>query len=213
MRRTFFTLAFCECCHRLLFHGFRCQTCGFRFHQRCLSQVPATCQPLVVGTNPPPVSINRSGHKLVSHSGHSPSNNHSSTTITTSKRTTNCDATNNPRLPDAVDSVDPSESFDNNNSNHNQPLPQSLSTPLFTTNLVNDNKHHYDRLLSPVKKAARFHSPTLTPDDDYKSKFTFFVKNEPSSPVDTSLRPLFDTYHHLKRRSFDVYRRRNQFSI
>ena len=48
VRKTFFTLAFCECCHRLLFHGFRCQTCGFRFHQRCASTVPSLCHPLRV---------------------------------------------------------------------------------------------------------------------------------------------------------------------
>ncbi|CAG2113727.1 unnamed protein product, partial [Medioppia subpectinata] len=48
VRKTFFTLAFCECCHRLLFHGFRCQTCGIRFHQRCANAVPSLCQPLRV---------------------------------------------------------------------------------------------------------------------------------------------------------------------
>lgn len=47
-RKTFFTLAFCECCQRLLFHGFRCQTCGFRFHQRCAAGVPPLCNPLRV---------------------------------------------------------------------------------------------------------------------------------------------------------------------
>ncbi|CAG2122796.1 unnamed protein product, partial [Medioppia subpectinata] len=45
-RKTFFTLAFCECCHKLLFHGLRCQTCGIRFHQRCIEAVPLMCQPL-----------------------------------------------------------------------------------------------------------------------------------------------------------------------
>ncbi|GIX94482.1 hypothetical protein CEXT_477251 [Caerostris extrusa] len=45
VRKTFFTLAFCECCRRLLFHGFRCQTCGYRFHQRCANGVPTLCQP------------------------------------------------------------------------------------------------------------------------------------------------------------------------
>ncbi|XP_064489063.1 serine/threonine-protein kinase A-Raf-like isoform X2 [Ornithodoros turicata] len=48
VRKTFFSLAFCECCRKLLFHGFRCQTCGYRFHQRCTSNVPALCQPLRV---------------------------------------------------------------------------------------------------------------------------------------------------------------------
>ncbi|KAI1296629.1 Raf -like protein serine/threonine-protein kinase Raf [Halotydeus destructor] len=58
VRKTFFTLAFCECCHRILFHGFRCQTCGFRFHQRCASAVPPLCQPLRVE------STNYYGHLL-----------------------------------------------------------------------------------------------------------------------------------------------------
>ncbi|XP_054718655.1 serine/threonine-protein kinase B-raf-like isoform X2 [Uloborus diversus] len=51
VRKTFFTLAFCECCRRLLFHGFRCQTCGYRFHQRCANGVPTLCQPLRVENN------------------------------------------------------------------------------------------------------------------------------------------------------------------
>ncbi|CAG2177050.1 unnamed protein product, partial [Oppiella nova] len=45
VRKTFFTLAFCECCHRFLFHGFRCQTCGIRLHQRCANAMPSLCQP------------------------------------------------------------------------------------------------------------------------------------------------------------------------
>lgn len=44
VRKTFFSLAFCECCRRLLFQGFYCRTCGYRFHQRCASFVPATCK-------------------------------------------------------------------------------------------------------------------------------------------------------------------------
>ncbi|XP_067011182.1 raf homolog serine/threonine-protein kinase Raf [Anabrus simplex] len=44
VRKTFFSLAFCECCSRLLFQGFYCRTCGYRFHQRCASGVPALCQ-------------------------------------------------------------------------------------------------------------------------------------------------------------------------
>lgn len=43
VRKTFFSLAFCECCRRLLFQGFYCRTCGYRFHQRCFSGVPALC--------------------------------------------------------------------------------------------------------------------------------------------------------------------------
>lgn len=43
-RKTFFSLAFCEYCRRLLFQGFCCRTCGYRFHQRCAAGVPAICQ-------------------------------------------------------------------------------------------------------------------------------------------------------------------------
>lgn len=43
VRKTFFSLVFCECCRRLLFQGFYCRTCGYKFHQRCASGVPALC--------------------------------------------------------------------------------------------------------------------------------------------------------------------------
>ncbi|XP_056640676.1 raf homolog serine/threonine-protein kinase Raf [Diorhabda carinulata] len=43
VRKTFFTLAFCECCRRLLFQGFYCRTCGYKFHQRCAARVPLLC--------------------------------------------------------------------------------------------------------------------------------------------------------------------------
>jgi len=39
-----FTLAFCEKCRRLLFSGFICRTCGYKFHQRCANGVPTLCQ-------------------------------------------------------------------------------------------------------------------------------------------------------------------------
>ncbi|XP_035714274.1 raf homolog serine/threonine-protein kinase Raf isoform X6 [Folsomia candida] len=44
VRKTFFSLAYCECCRRLLFQGFQCRTCGYRFHQRCAATVPALCE-------------------------------------------------------------------------------------------------------------------------------------------------------------------------
>ncbi|KAF2361594.1 Protein kinase C-like phorbol ester/diacylglycerol-binding domain [Trinorchestia longiramus] len=44
IRRTFFSLAFCDSCRKLLFHGFVCRTCGYRFHQRCSLHVPSLCQ-------------------------------------------------------------------------------------------------------------------------------------------------------------------------
>ncbi|XP_046739402.1 raf homolog serine/threonine-protein kinase Raf-like [Diprion similis] len=42
-RKTFFSLAFCEFCRKLLFQGFYCRTCNYRFHQRCAGGVPALC--------------------------------------------------------------------------------------------------------------------------------------------------------------------------
>jgi len=44
VRKTFFSLAFCECCRRLLINGFCCRTCGFKFHQKCATKVPKLCQ-------------------------------------------------------------------------------------------------------------------------------------------------------------------------
>lgn len=49
IRKTFFTLAFCECCRRLLFTGLYCHQCNFRFHQRCASGVPAECNRISMG--------------------------------------------------------------------------------------------------------------------------------------------------------------------
>ncbi|XP_065332513.1 raf homolog serine/threonine-protein kinase Raf [Cloeon dipterum] len=43
-RKTFFSLTYCECCRKLLFQGFYCRTCGYKFHQRCADQVPKLCQ-------------------------------------------------------------------------------------------------------------------------------------------------------------------------
>lgn len=44
VRKTFFSLAFCEYCRKLLFQGFCCRTCGYKFHQRCADGVPKLCQ-------------------------------------------------------------------------------------------------------------------------------------------------------------------------
>uniref|UniRef100_A0A8C5V740 non-specific serine/threonine protein kinase n=1 Tax=Microcebus murinus TaxID=30608 RepID=A0A8C5V740_MICMU len=43
VRKTFFSLAFCDFCLKFLFNGFRCQTCGYKFHQHCSSKVPTVC--------------------------------------------------------------------------------------------------------------------------------------------------------------------------
>lgn len=50
IRKTFFSLAFCECCRRLLFTGFYCKQCNFRFHQRCVHKVPLTCHQITMDT-------------------------------------------------------------------------------------------------------------------------------------------------------------------
>lgn len=51
VRKTFFSLAYCESCRRLLFQGFYCRTCGYRFHQRCAAAVPPLCNPAHVEEN------------------------------------------------------------------------------------------------------------------------------------------------------------------
>ncbi|XP_077185548.1 serine/threonine-protein kinase A-Raf [Paroedura picta] len=43
VRKTYFNLAFCDFCHKFLFYGFRCQTCGYKFHEHCSSKVPTIC--------------------------------------------------------------------------------------------------------------------------------------------------------------------------
>ncbi|XP_015113864.1 raf homolog serine/threonine-protein kinase Raf [Diachasma alloeum] len=43
VRKTWFSLAFCECCRKLLFQGFYCRTCNYKFHQRCTGGVPPLC--------------------------------------------------------------------------------------------------------------------------------------------------------------------------
>ncbi|XP_065845058.1 serine/threonine-protein kinase A-Raf-like isoform X2 [Oscarella lobularis] len=44
-RKTYFSLAFCDVCRSLLLSGYRCQTCGYKFHERCASNVPTLCTP------------------------------------------------------------------------------------------------------------------------------------------------------------------------
>ncbi|CAF0734395.1 unnamed protein product [Rotaria sordida] len=36
VRKTFFTLTYCDACHKLLFQGLRCLVCGYRIHARCI---------------------------------------------------------------------------------------------------------------------------------------------------------------------------------
>ncbi|KAG9260356.1 RAF proto-oncogene serine/threonine-protein kinase [Astyanax mexicanus] len=43
VRKTFLKLAFCDMCQKFLLHGFRCQTCGYKFHEHCSTKVPTMC--------------------------------------------------------------------------------------------------------------------------------------------------------------------------
>ncbi|XP_078732654.1 serine/threonine-protein kinase A-Raf-like isoform X1 [Lampetra fluviatilis] len=43
VRKTFLSLVYCDFCLRFLFNGFRCQTCGYKFHERCSTEVPMVC--------------------------------------------------------------------------------------------------------------------------------------------------------------------------
>uniref|UniRef100_A0A4W4F585 RAF proto-oncogene serine/threonine-protein kinase n=1 Tax=Electrophorus electricus TaxID=8005 RepID=A0A4W4F585_ELEEL len=42
-RKTFLKLAFCDMCQKFLLSGFRCQTCGYKFHEHCSTKVPTMC--------------------------------------------------------------------------------------------------------------------------------------------------------------------------
>ncbi|XP_050998464.1 serine/threonine-protein kinase A-Raf isoform X2 [Acomys russatus] len=85
VRKTFFSLAFCDFCLKFLFHGFRCQTCGYKFHQHCSSKVPTVCvdmstnrrqfchvQDLPRGSRQQEVPSNPSVNELLTPQGPSP---------------------------------------------------------------------------------------------------------------------------------------------
>uniref|UniRef100_A0A8C2F4W0 non-specific serine/threonine protein kinase n=1 Tax=Cyprinus carpio TaxID=7962 RepID=A0A8C2F4W0_CYPCA len=61
VRKTFFKLAYCDFCHKFLFNGFRCQTCGYKFHQHCSSKVPTVCVDMDTVTKRLPFDIDISG--------------------------------------------------------------------------------------------------------------------------------------------------------
>ncbi|XP_070594673.1 RAF proto-oncogene serine/threonine-protein kinase isoform X1 [Erythrolamprus reginae] len=42
-RKTFLKLAYCDICLKFLLNGFRCQTCGYKFHEHCSTKVPTMC--------------------------------------------------------------------------------------------------------------------------------------------------------------------------
>nr|CAB3265413.1 Raf1 serine/threonine protein kinase [Phallusia mammillata] len=43
VRKTFFALTYCDRCRKILFQGVTCKMCGFKLHQRCISDVPDFC--------------------------------------------------------------------------------------------------------------------------------------------------------------------------
>lgn len=45
MRKTFFSITFCDVCSKMLLQGFRCDVCAFKFHHKCAQAVPPLCQP------------------------------------------------------------------------------------------------------------------------------------------------------------------------
>jgi len=45
VRKTFFTLAFCHECNKVMMTGMKCQMCNVRMHQRCATCPTATCPP------------------------------------------------------------------------------------------------------------------------------------------------------------------------
>uniref|UniRef100_A0A8C2CJB2 RAF proto-oncogene serine/threonine-protein kinase n=1 Tax=Cyprinus carpio TaxID=7962 RepID=A0A8C2CJB2_CYPCA len=48
VRKTFLKLAFCDICQKFLLNGFRCQTCGYKFHEHCSTKVPTMCSEMCV---------------------------------------------------------------------------------------------------------------------------------------------------------------------
>ncbi|CAL1606801.1 unnamed protein product [Knipowitschia caucasica] len=43
VRKTYLKLAYCDICQKFLINGFRCQTCGYKFHEHCSTKVPTMC--------------------------------------------------------------------------------------------------------------------------------------------------------------------------
>uniref|UniRef100_A0AAQ4RP37 non-specific serine/threonine protein kinase n=1 Tax=Gasterosteus aculeatus aculeatus TaxID=481459 RepID=A0AAQ4RP37_GASAC len=65
VRKTFFKLAYCDFCHKFLFNGFRCQTCGYKFHQHCSSKVPTVCVDMDTVTKRERVNTQPAKHKYL----------------------------------------------------------------------------------------------------------------------------------------------------
>uniref|UniRef100_A0A4W3IVN4 RAF proto-oncogene serine/threonine-protein kinase n=1 Tax=Callorhinchus milii TaxID=7868 RepID=A0A4W3IVN4_CALMI len=60
VRKTFLKLAFCDICQKFLLNGFRCQTCGYKFHEHCSSRVPTMC---IDWSNVRYLSLHRGRHR------------------------------------------------------------------------------------------------------------------------------------------------------
>lgn len=48
-KKTFLSFPFCDCCKQRLWIGYRCQNCGYKFHQRCAAMIPPYCEEAFVG--------------------------------------------------------------------------------------------------------------------------------------------------------------------
>ncbi|XP_020608969.1 serine/threonine-protein kinase A-Raf-like [Orbicella faveolata] len=74
-RKTFLTFPLCDSCKQRLILGFRCQICGYKFHQRCAAMVPPVCEQAALGLLSEPLldffnaedpSLNNSGDESFS---------------------------------------------------------------------------------------------------------------------------------------------------
>uniref|UniRef100_A0A671K9W0 non-specific serine/threonine protein kinase n=1 Tax=Sinocyclocheilus anshuiensis TaxID=1608454 RepID=A0A671K9W0_9TELE len=85
VRKTFFKLAYCDFCHKFLFNGFRCQTCGYKFHQHCSSKVPTVCVDMDTMTKrytlTSPINAPEDGQSLQRHRSTSTPNVHMVSTL------------------------------------------------------------------------------------------------------------------------------------
>ncbi|KAL4655860.1 RAF proto-oncogene serine/threonine-protein kinase isoform X2, partial [Arapaima gigas] len=70
VRKTFLKLAYCDICQKFLLNGFRCQTCGYKFHEHCSTKVPT------IQIEPCDVVSTSQVHFLYSSSLHRHSNPH-----------------------------------------------------------------------------------------------------------------------------------------
>uniref|UniRef100_H2Y818 non-specific serine/threonine protein kinase n=1 Tax=Ciona savignyi TaxID=51511 RepID=H2Y818_CIOSA len=43
VRKTFFSISYCDWCRKVLFQGMTCKMCGFKLHQKCVTEVPDYC--------------------------------------------------------------------------------------------------------------------------------------------------------------------------